>query len=166
MTPTIKPPTTPHRRRSRPIPRLQNTAPAWQRWLGAILSMAGGITSAAWGVHDLAAWVTSLRHGDGVVETESIILGLPLLGASIAALGPTLLVTSSMVQRHDKLLTRATLAVLAAMLVGIVLTLLGALAINATMALEGYRPCTVQGHNRVTVTTWAAAGTTCPPPPN
>ena len=46
--------------------------PAWKRWLGAVLFTVGGGLCAAWGIHDIAAWIGSLYRGDRMIETESM----------------------------------------------------------------------------------------------
>ena len=160
---TTKLPPNPHRHR-RPPSRLanaSNTVPAWQRWLAAVLLIGGGGLAAAWGIHDTLAWLAALHRGDAVIETESMILGLPFLGGGLCAIGPTFLIPKAVVP-SDRLTARLVVPMLGAIAVGILLIPLGALVIDATMASEGYRSCSVYGRGRYTAVTWAGVETTCP----
>ena len=150
--------------RRRPSPKAagaQDTMPVWKRWLAAILFTVGGGLFAAWGIHDTAAWIGALHRGDPVIETESMILGLPFLGGGLCAIGPTFLIPRS-VTLSSRLTARLAGVMLGSIMAGIVLTPLGALVINATMASEGYRTCAVYGRGRFTAVTWARAEGDCP----
>lgn len=151
-------------RRRRPSPQAadaRDTMPAWKRWLGAVLFTVGGGLCAAWGIHDIAAWIGSLYRGDRMIETESMILGLPFLGGGLCAIGPTFLIPRS-VALSDRLSARLAGVMLGLIIAGIVLTPLGALAINVTMASKGYHTCAVYGRGRFTAVTWAGTEEACP----
>ncbi len=62
----------------------------------------------------------------------------------------------------DRLTARLAGVMLGSIMAGIVLTPLGALIINATMASEGYRTCAVYGRGRFTAVTWVVAEGDCP----
>ena len=134
---------------------------AWKRLLCAALFLLGGGGAAAWGVHDVVAWISALHHGEGLIETDSFILGLPLLGAGLCAISPEFLVPRVLATWSDHLKTRVAGAVLGSILVGSLLVFLGQLVINVTMELEGYHACDVGGRGRATVVTWARADVAC-----
>lgn len=66
--------------------------PIWKRTLCAALFIVGGGVAAAWGICDVVSWIGSLHRGDAVIETENFILGFPLLGAGLCAIGPEFIV--------------------------------------------------------------------------
>ena len=127
--------------------------------------MAGmGALCAAWGGHDTVAWIAALYRGDGVVRTESVILGLPFLGSSVCLIGIAFLFPSLPTMQPTKATDGVVIAVLGAMVAGLALLPLGGLAIDAAMAGKGYRACDVRSHGRVTTVAWAGPGVVCAPP--
>ena len=122
-----------------------------------------------WGILDTAAWIGALRRGDGVIVTESVILGLPLLGGGLCAIGPVFVFPRLVVQPGKRppmpsaRMTRIVLVMFGTMIAGIVLVPVGGLFIDLVMSVKGYRACDVHGHGRVTVVTWAGAQAACPP---
>ena len=158
--PGIKRPVRMRRRRSAPSAAVQ-TMPAWKRILCAGCFMVGGSGAAAWGIYDIVAWIGSLHQGKGLIETESFLLGLPLLGAGLCAIGPEFIVPRTVATWSDRVRTRIAGAVLGSIAIGILLVLLGQLVINVAMESEGYHACDVQGRGRVTVVTWARAYAAC-----
>ena len=148
-------------RRRPPPPAAVQTMVAWRRAACAILFMGGGGGAAAWGVYDVVAWLSALHRGQGVIETESFILGFPLIGIGLSAIGPEFIVPQMVAAWSDRLKTRVAGAVLGSMLMGILLVLLGQFVITVTMELEGYLACDVGGRGRVTVVTWARADVAC-----
>ena len=140
--------------------------PIWKRGLAAILFVVGGGGAAAWGVHDVVSWIGALQRGDAVIETENVILGFPLLGAGLCAIGPEFITPRWVSTWSDTGKTRFAAVVLGAILAGILLVLLGQLVINVTMELEGYHACKVGGRGRVTDVFWNRADVACPPKPS
>ena len=137
--------------------------PAWKRWLGAMLFLLGGGAFAAWGIHDLAAWLDALGRKAALIETESALLGLAPLGIAIAAVGGFLPITEIRLGRHRWIVTLLVGATLVLMIAGLVLGILGGLAIDAVMRSRDYHVCQVRHGTRMSFTTWAAPGTPCPP---
>ena len=135
----------------------------WKRALCALLFVGGGGGAATWGVYELMAWISALGRGDGVIETENFILGFPLLGAGLCAIGPEFIAPRWVSTWSDTGKTRFAAVVLGAILAGILLVLLGQLVINVTMELEGYQACEVGGRGRVTDVVWNRAEVACPP---
>ena len=135
--------------------------PLWKRALCFLLFIVGGGGSAAWGVYDVVSWIGALHRGNGVIETENFILGLPLLGARLCAIGPEFIAPRWVATWSDKGRTRFAAVVLGSIGAGIVFVLLGQLVINVTMELEGYHACDVGGRGRVTDVTWARADVAC-----
>lgn len=135
--------------------------PTWKRALCAAFFLLGGGGAAAWGIYDVVAWIGALHRAEGVIETENFILGLPLLGAGLCAIGPEFIVPRVVAGWSDQLRTRLAGAVLGAVLAGILLVFLGQLVINVAMELDGYHACDVGGRGRVTVVTWARADVAC-----
>lgn len=136
--------------------------PIWKRALCAALFIVGGGGAAAWGVHGAVAWIGALHRGDGVIETENFILGLPLLGTGLCSIGPEFVAPRWVATWSDARKTRFAAIVLGSTLAGILLVLLGQLVINVTMGLEGYHACDVGGRGRVTDVIWARAEVACP----
>ena len=140
--PGIKRPVRMRRRRSAPSAAVQ-TMPAWKRILCADCFMIGGNGAAAWGIYGIVAWIGSLHQGEGLIETESFLLGLPLLGGGLCAIGPELLVPRTVATWSDRIRTRIAGAALGSIAIGILLVLLGQLVINVAMESEGYHACDV-----------------------
>ena len=134
----------------------------WKRVLCALLFVSGGAGAAAWGVYGLVAWIGALGRGDGVIETENFILGFPLLGAGLCAIGPEFIAPRWVATWSDTDKMRFVAVVLGSILAGILLVLLGQLVINVTMELEGYHACEVGGRGRVTDVFWNRADVACP----
>ena len=152
------------RRRPKRNPAFEHAVvlPWWKRLLAALAFTGGGGAFAAWGVHDLAAWIGALRHGAAIIETESALLGLMPMGASIAAIGFCFLFPAAWTERHERSLTIAIGAVFIVMIAGLLLTFFGGLAVTGTMRVRGYRDCETHYGNRMSFTKWAAAGVPCP----
>ena len=68
--------------------------------------MIGGGGAAAWGIYDIVAWIGSLHQGKGLIETESFLLGLPLLGGGLCAIGPEFIVPRTVATWSDRVRTR------------------------------------------------------------
>ena len=136
--------------------------PMWKRGLAAILLVAGGAGAAAWGVCDVVSWIGSLQRGDAMIETESFILGFPLLGAGLCAIGPEFITPRWVATWSDTGKTRFAAVVLGSILAGVVLVLLGQPVVTVTMELEGYHACEVGGRGRVTDVLWNRADVACP----
>ncbi len=150
------------RRRRRPSPPAAVLSmPLWKRALCALLFVGGGGGAAAWGVYDVVAWIGALHRGDGVVETLNFVLGFPLLGAGLCAIGPEFIVPRWVSTWSDAGRTRFAAAILGSVGAGLVLVVLGQLVINVAMALQGYHACDVGGRGRVTDVTWARADVAC-----
>ena len=112
-------------------------------------------TKSACSIYDIVAWIGSLHQGKGLIETESFLLGLPLLGGGLCAIGPEFIVPWTVATWSDRVRTRMAGAVLGSIAIGILLVLLGQLVINVAMEIEGYHACDVQGRGRVTVARFA-----------
>ena len=136
--------------------------PIWKRALCALLFIGGGGGAAAWGVYDVVSWIGALHRGDGMIETGSFILGLPLLGSGLCVIGPEFVAPRWVATWSDARKVRFAAAVLGSIGAGILLVLLGHLVINVTMRLEGYHACDVAGRGRVTDVIWARAEVACP----
>ncbi len=134
----------------------------WKRALCALLFFGGGGGAAAWGVYDVVAWIGALHRGDGVIETENFILGLPLLGAGLCAIAPEFVTPQWVATWSETGGIRFAAAVLGSIGAGLVLVFLGQLIINVAMEVQGYHACEVGGRGRVTDVTWAHADLACP----
>lgn len=154
----IKQPARTRRHRS-PPPAAVLSWPIWKRALCVLLFVGGG--AAAWGVYDVVAWIGALHRGDGVIETENFILGFPLLGAGLCAIGPEFIAPRWMATWSDAGKTRFAAAVLGSIGAGLLLVFLGQLVINVAMEVQGYHACDVGGRARVTDVTWARADVDC-----
>ena len=135
--------------------------PLWKRALCTLLFVGGGGGAAAWGAYDVVAWIGALHRGDGVIETENFILGLPLLGAGLCALAPEFIAPRWVATWSDAGRTRFAAAVLGSIGAGLVLVFPGQLVINVDMELEGYSACEVGGRGRVTDMAWVRADVAC-----
>ncbi|HEY0202593.1 MAG TPA: hypothetical protein VGC15_00395 [Acetobacteraceae bacterium] len=150
------------RRRHPPPPAAALSWPMWKRALCALLFFGGGGGAAAWGVYDVVAWIGALHRGDGVIETENFILGLPLLGAGLCAIAPEFVTPQWVATWSETGGIRFAAAVLGSIGAGLVLVFLGQLIINVAMEVQGYHACEVGGRGRVTDVTWAHADLACP----
>ena len=152
------------RRRSRRQPTAaMPPMPVWQRAFAVLLFLGGGGAAAIWGTFELAGWVGSLGRGEPLIETDNFVLGLPLIGAGMLLLTPEFMFPRVLARWPEARRTRAGLAVLGTMLVGVLLVFLGQIVINVAMEVDGYRACHVGGRGRVTEVTWARGTVDCPP---
>ncbi len=149
------------RRRRPPPPAAVLSWPLWKRAPCVLLFVVGGGGAAVWGAYDVVAWVGAVHRGDGVIETENFILGLPLLGAGLCAIAPEFIVPRWVATWSDAGGTRFAAAVLGSIGAGLVLVFGGQLVINVAMELQGYHACDVGGRGRATDVTWARADVAC-----
>ena len=136
--------------------------PVWKRALCILLFVGGGAGAAISGMHGLVAWMGALGRGDGVIETENFILGIPLLGAGLCAIGLEFISPRWVATWSDTGRTRFAAVSLCSIAAGVLLVFLGQLFINVAMDLEGYRACDIGGRGRVIDVTWARADEVCP----
>lgn len=136
--------------------------PVWKRALGTLLFVGGGGAATAWGLYGLVAWIGALDRRDGVLETENFILGIPLIGAGLCAIGTEFITPRWVATWFDTGRTRFAAVALGSIGAGLLLVFLGQLVINVAMELEGYHVCSVGGRGRVTDVIWARADVACP----
>ncbi len=148
-----------HRHGDTPPPPM----PFWQRIGAAVLFLGLGGAMTALGVWQLANWIGALATGAATTTTDSFILGLPLLGASMVALGPEVIAPRALARWSDERKARIGKAVLGTMLVGLALVFTGQIAITVIMEVDGYRACHVGGRGRYIDVTWVRNETECPP---
>lgn len=137
--------------------------PFWHRIGAAALFLGLGSVMAALGIWELAAWINALVTGAATTTTDSFILGLPLLGLSMVALGPEFIVPRALAVWSDERKAWFGKTILATMLIGLVLVFAGQIAITAIMEVDGYRVCHVGGRGRYLDVTWARRDAECPP---
>lgn len=136
--------------------------PVWKRALCILLFVGGGGAAAIWGLYGLVAWIAALGRADGVIETENFILGMPLLGAGLGAIGLEFISPRWVARWSDTVRIRFAAVALGSIGAGLLLVFLGQFAINVAMYLEGYHACDVGGRGRVLDVTWAHADGACP----
>lgn len=136
--------------------------PVWKRALCTLLFIGGGGAATVWGLYGLVAWIGALGRGDGVLETESFIVGIPLIGAGLCAIGTEFIIPRWVATWSDTGRTRFAAVALGSIGAGLLLVFLGQIVINVTMDLEGYHACDVGGRGRVIDVIWARKGVVCP----
>ena len=137
--------------------------PVWQRIAAAVLFLGLGGAMAALGIWELAGWISALVDGAASMTTDSFILGLPLLGLAMVALGPDFIAPRALALWSDERKAWFGKTILGTMLVGLVLAFTGQIAIALVMEADGYRACHVGGRGRYVDVTWARKDTVCPP---
>ncbi|RYF10857.1 MAG: hypothetical protein EOO40_04375 [Deltaproteobacteria bacterium] len=135
--------------------------PMWKRALCFLLFVVGGGGAAAWGVNDLLAWIVALHRSNGMIETENFILGFPLLGAGLCAIGLEFITPRWLATWSEAGKTRFAAVVLGSVGAGILFVSLGQLVITMTMELKGYHACEVEARGRIMEVTWAGAAVAC-----
>lgn len=135
----------------------------WKRIAAGASFGIGGGGCAYWGFHDIGVFVGALGRNAPIVETQSAMLGLPLMGAALFAIGACFLVPAASTDRFKRFEERAAIAILLSLLIGVVLSLAGGLIINPLMYGKDYRSCEARHGRRMTFVTWAAQSADCPP---
>jgi hypothetical protein len=155
-------PKTQRRRTTKPVPVPEPLLSPWKRIAAAAAFGVGGGGCAYWGIHDISVFVNALASGAPIIETQSAMPGLPLIGFGLFAIGASLLLPAASTTRFRLVQERAAVAILLSLLVGAVLSLAGSLIINAMMDGFDYRSCEVRHGRRMTFVTWAARDAECP----
>lgn len=150
------------RRRTKPEPVPELLSP-WKRSAAAAAFGIGGGGCAYWGIHDLVLLGRALGRAAAVVETQSAMPGLPLMGIGLVAIGALFLVPAASTVRFRRVQERLAIAVLVSLVVGALLGLVGGPIVRAVMEAHDYRSCEVRHGRRMTFVTWAAQGADCPP---
>jgi hypothetical protein len=134
----------------------------WKRIAAAAAFAIGGGGCAYWGIHDLGVLVRSLSNGAPIVETQSAMPGLPLMGLALFAIGALFLVPAASTDKFRLIQERAAVVILVALVLGTVVSLVGSPIMSALMDGYAYRSCEVRHGRRITFVTWAAPGVDCP----
>ena len=97
-----------------------------------------------------------------MIETQSAMPGLPLMGIALMAISALFLLPSDATTRFRLLQERLTVGVLVVLVVSALLSLAGSAITNAVMQTYDYHSCAVKHGRRMTFVTWAAQEVTCP----
>lgn len=134
-----------------------------KRIAGAAAFGVGGGGTAWWGFHDIAIFVQALRDDKPIVETQSAMSGLPLIGLALVAIGALFLLPAASTLRFRFIQEKLAIGILISLVIGAMLSLGGSLVIDTVMDAYEYQKCAVKHGRRMTFVTWAGQGRTCLP---
>jgi hypothetical protein len=135
----------------------------WKRVAAAAGFGIGGGGGSWWGFHDIAVFVRALSDNAPIVETQSAMPGLPLMGIALMAISALFLLPADATTRFRLLQERLVVGILVTLVVSASLSLAGSPIIHAVMQTYDYHSCAVKHGRRMTFVTWAAQGVSCPP---
>jgi hypothetical protein len=155
-------PKTQRRRTTRATPDPGPLLSPWKRIAAAASFVIGGGGCTYWGIHDIGVLARALTDDAPIIETQSAMPGLPLLGLALFTIGGLFLVPAASTTRFRLVQERAAIVILVSLVVGAVLSLAGTLIIDVMMNDHDYRSCEIRDGRRMMFVTWAAPGAECP----